>query len=61
MTIATDSVDRELVEKLRRWNIRFIRNFADARYYLPFGVLLLVLHAANLFFFNNLDIRCRTA
>jgi len=34
MTIATDSVDRELVEKPRRWNIQFIRNFM-----LTFGIL----------------------
>jgi hypothetical protein len=27
MTIATDRVDTELVEQLRRWDIRFIRNF----------------------------------
>ena len=27
MTIATDSVDRELVDRPRRWDIRFIRNF----------------------------------
>jgi Mg2+-importing ATPase len=52
MTIATDSVDRELVEKPRRWNIRFIRNFmltfgilSSVFDYLTFGVLLLILHA----------------
>jgi P-type Mg2+ transporter len=27
MTIATDQVDRELVEQPRRWDIRCIRNF----------------------------------
>ena len=27
MTIATDNVDEELVEKPRRWNIKFIRKF----------------------------------
>jgi Mg2+-importing ATPase len=27
MAIATDSVDPELVERPRRWNIAFIRNF----------------------------------
>src|SRR5262249_13702890 len=27
MAIATDSVDRELVEKPRRWDIKFIRDF----------------------------------
>ena len=52
MTIATDRVDRELVEKPRRWNIRFIRNFmltfgllSSVFDYLTFGVLLLILHA----------------
>jgi len=52
MTIATDSVDRELVEKPRRWNIQFIRNFmltfgilSSVFDYLTFGVLLLILHA----------------
>jgi P-type Mg2+ transporter len=52
MTIATDSVDREMVEKPRRWNIRFIRNFmmtfgllSSVFDYLTFGVLLLILHA----------------
>ncbi len=54
MTIATDSVDRELVEKPRRWNIRFIRNFmltfgilSSIFDYLTFGVLLLILHATT--------------
>jgi Mg2+-importing ATPase len=54
MTIATDSVDRELGEKPRRWNIRFIRNFmmtfgllSSIFNYLTFGVLLLVLHATT--------------
>ena len=54
MTIATDSVDRELVEKPRRWNIRFIRNFmltfgilSSVFDYLTFGVLLLIVHAST--------------
>jgi Mg2+-importing ATPase len=54
MTIATDSVDRELVEKPRRWNIRFIRNFmmtfgtlSSVFDYLTFGMLLLILHATT--------------
>ncbi len=54
MTIATDRVDRELVEKPRRWNIQFIRNFmltfgilSSVFDYLTFGVLLLVLHATT--------------
>jgi Mg2+-importing ATPase len=57
MTIATDSVDQEMVDKPRRWNIRFIRNFmatfgmlSSVFDYLTFGVLLFVLHAgADLF------------
>jgi Mg2+-importing ATPase len=54
MTIATDSVDRELVERPRRWNIQFIRNFmltfgilSSVFDYLTFGVLLLILHATT--------------
>jgi P-type Mg2+ transporter len=47
MTIATDSVDREQVERPRRWDIRFIRNFmlvfglvSSVFDYLTFGALL---------------------
>ncbi len=54
MTIATDSVDRELVEKPRRWNIRFIRDFmitfgivSSVFDYLTFGTLLFVLRATT--------------
>jgi Mg2+-importing ATPase len=54
MTIATDSVDRELVEKPRRWNIQFIRNFmltfgllSSVFDYLTFGVLLLILQTTT--------------
>jgi Mg2+-importing ATPase len=54
MTIATDSVDPELVEKPRRWNIRFIRNFmltfgllSSVFDYLTFGALLLILQATT--------------
>ena len=54
MTIATDSVDRELVEKPRRWNIQFIRNFmltfgllSSVFDYLTFGALLLLLQATK--------------
>jgi Mg2+-importing ATPase len=54
MTIATDSVDDELVEKPRRWNIPFLRNFmitfgilSSVFDYLIFGVLLLILHATT--------------
>ena len=53
MTIATDNVDKELVEKPRRWNISFIRNFmmtfgilSSVFDYLTFGVLFLILHAS---------------
>jgi Mg2+-importing ATPase len=52
MTIATDSVDEELILKPRRWNIKFIRNFMlvfgilnSVSDYLTFGVLIFVLHA----------------
>ena len=52
MTISTDSVDSELVEKPRRWDVRFIRNFmivfgllSSVFDYITFGVLLLILHA----------------
>jgi Mg2+-importing ATPase len=54
MTIATDRVDRELVEKPRRWNIQFIRNFmltfgllSSVFDYLTFAVLLLILQATT--------------
>jgi Mg2+-importing ATPase len=54
MTIAADDVDREMVDRPRRWNVAFIRNFmivfgliSSAFDYLTFGVLLLVLHAAE--------------
>ncbi|HXX35323.1 MAG TPA: magnesium-translocating P-type ATPase, partial [Thermodesulfobacteriota bacterium] len=57
MTIATDRVDPELVEKPRRWDIKFIRNFmmtfgpvSSVFDFLTFGVLLFILHAQpNLF------------
>lgn len=52
MTIASDSVDAELVEEPRRWNISFIRDFmivfgplSSIFDFLTFAVLLLVLHA----------------
>jgi len=54
MTIATDCVDPELVEKPRRWDIKFIRNFmitfgpvSSIFDFLTFGVLLFVLHAQH--------------
>jgi len=52
MTIATDRVDPEFVEKPRRWDIKFIRNFmmtfgpvSSVFDFLTFGVLLFILHA----------------
>jgi Mg2+-importing ATPase len=52
MTIATDTVDRELVESPRRWDIHFIRNFmitfgilSSVFDFLTFGVLLFILQA----------------
>jgi len=52
MTIAADNVDRDMVNKPRRWNIQFIRNFmlvfgliSSVFDYLTFGTLLLILHA----------------
>src|SRR4030042_1961975 len=54
INIASDSVDRELVEKPRRWNIRFIGYFmltfgilSSVFDYLTFGVLLVLLHATT--------------
>jgi P-type Mg2+ transporter len=52
MTIATDSVDAEAIERPRRWDIHFIRRFmvvfgivSSLFDYLTFGVLILLLHA----------------
>jgi len=54
VTIAQDSVDREMVERPHRWNIRFIRSFmvtfglvSSVFDYLTFGVLLRVLQASE--------------
>jgi Mg2+-importing ATPase len=54
MTIATDCVDPELVEKPRRWDISFIRKFmitfgiiSSVFDYLTFGALLWLLNAAE--------------
>ncbi|MGA2265348.1 MAG: magnesium-translocating P-type ATPase [Phycisphaerae bacterium] len=54
MTIATDSVDAEMVRKPRRWDIRFIRRFmvwfgllSSVFDYLTFGVLLWVLKVSE--------------
>jgi len=52
MAIAADRVDPEMIERPRRWNIRFIRNFmmlfgalSSVFDYATFGVLLLILRA----------------
>ena len=54
MTIATDSVDPELVDVPRRWNVAFIRRFmfvfgllSTLFDFATFAVLLLVLHATT--------------
>lgn len=57
MTIATDNVDSELMNRPRRWNIKFIKNFmlvfgilSSIFDYLTFGVLLFILNASpNMF------------
>jgi Mg2+-importing ATPase len=54
MTIATDSVDPEAVDRPRRWDIKFIRRFmlvfglvSSVCDYLTFGVLVWLLHATT--------------
>ncbi len=54
MTIATDNVDKEMVERPRRWDIKFIRNFmmtfgilSSVFDYLTFGVLLFILRTTT--------------
>ena len=54
MTIATDAVDPEMVDKPRRWDVTYIRNFmivfgliSSAFDFITFGVLLLVLRASE--------------
>jgi Mg2+-importing ATPase len=54
MTIATDRVDREMMEAPRRWNVREIRRFmlsfgslSSVFDYLTFALLLLVLKASR--------------
>jgi Mg2+-importing ATPase len=56
-TIATDSVDEELVESPQRWDVGFVRNFmatfglvSSLFDYLTFAVLLLVLNASTVQF-----------
>ncbi len=53
ITIASDSVDEELIAKPRRWSIRFITDFmvvfgiiSSLFDFVTFGVLLLLLHAS---------------
>jgi Mg2+-importing ATPase len=53
-TIASDRVDRDFLDRPRRWDIHFIRNFmvifgivSSAFDYLTFGFLLLVLHVTT--------------
>lgn len=57
MTISTDTVDHELTEVPRRWDIKFIRHFmivfgllSSVFDYATFGVLLFVLHATTVQF-----------
>jgi Mg2+-importing ATPase len=52
MTISTDSVDPEMIDQPRRWDIKFIRKFmltfgllSSVFDYLTFGTLLFLLHA----------------
>jgi P-type Mg2+ transporter len=54
MTIATDHVDSEMVDKPRRWNIAFIKKFmitfglvSSIFDYMTFGVLIWILHATQ--------------
>ena len=54
MTIATDRVDDELVERPRRWDVRFIRSFmltfgliSSIFDYMTFGALLFIAHAST--------------
>jgi Mg2+-importing ATPase len=54
MTIATDRVDAEMVDRPRRWDIKAIRKFmiifglvSSVFDYLTFGTLLLILHATE--------------
>src|SRR5512135_2860905 len=54
MTIATDSVDKEMIDVPRRWDIKAIRKFmitfglvSSVFDYLTFGVLLLILQATQ--------------
>jgi Mg2+-importing ATPase len=53
ITIASDNVDREYIEKPHRWDVKFIRNFmivfglvSSVFDFLTFGVLLWILHSS---------------
>ncbi len=57
MTIATDNVDKEMIDRPRRWDIKAIRKFmitfgfvSSLFDYLTFGLLLLILHASQVEF-----------
>jgi Mg2+-importing ATPase len=57
MTIATDSVDKEMIDYPRRWDIKAIRKFmitfgivSSVFDYLTFGLLLLILQATQVQF-----------
>ncbi len=54
MTIASDNVDEEWIEKPRSWNLKFIKRFmiffgllSSIFDYITFGVLLFIFHAAE--------------
>ena len=54
MTISTDNVDAEIVEKPRRWDIKFIRRFmivfgllSTIFDYITFATLLFILHSSS--------------
>lgn len=54
MTISTDTVDPEMIEKPHRWNIKFIRNFMIAFGslssifdFITFGALLYIMHSTT--------------
>jgi Mg2+-importing ATPase len=57
MTIATDSVDNEMIMKPRRWDIGFIRKFmltfgliSSIFDYITFGVLIFIFHSTDVQF-----------
>ena len=57
MSIASDSVDAEMTERPRKWNIGFIRRFmltfgilSSVFDYITFGLLMLVYHSSDVQF-----------